>query len=89
MRKHYCWATCVLIVFALISITRNPVDAKKLSVTPVTVKTAAAAAGAAQQQRLSDESTGRALRSEAIQVGERYPGQSPHGRVDVGWHAQV
>lgn len=39
------------------------------------VKTAAAAAGAAQQARLATEGTGRALRSEAIQVGERYPGQ--------------
>lgn len=38
-------------------------------------KQAAAAAGAAQQQRISDENTGRALRSEAIQVGQRYPGQ--------------
>lgn len=38
-------------------------------------KQAAAAAGAGQQARISDENTGRALRSEAIQVGERYPGQ--------------
>lgn len=38
-------------------------------------KQAAAAAGAGQQSRLATEATGRALRSEAIQVGERYPGQ--------------
>lgn len=37
---------------------------------------AAAGVGAAQQQRQADEATGRALRSEAIQVGERYPGQA-------------
>lgn len=36
---------------------------------------AAAQAGAGQQSRLATEATGRALRSEAIQVGERYPGQ--------------
>ncbi len=35
----------------------------------------AAEAGAGQQQRLATEAIGRALRSEAIQIGERYPGQ--------------
>lgn len=35
----------------------------------------AAQAGAAQQAERADEATGRSLRSEAIQVGERYPGQ--------------
>lgn len=39
------------------------------------LQTAATQVGAGQQARLSTEATGRALRSEAIQVGERYPGQ--------------
>jgi hypothetical protein len=39
------------------------------------VSAAANEAGAAQQARVNTEATGRALRSEAIQVGERYPGQ--------------
>lgn len=40
---------------------------------------AAAQAGAAQQAERADEATGRSLRSEAIQVGERYPGQIING----------
>lgn len=36
---------------------------------------AASVAGAENQARLATEATGRGLRSEAIQVGERYPGQ--------------
>lgn len=36
---------------------------------------AAAAAGAGNQARKAAEATGRALRSEALQIGERYPGQ--------------
>lgn len=36
---------------------------------------AASQAGAANQARANTEATGRSLRSEAIQVGQRYPGQ--------------
>lgn len=44
MRKHYCWATCVLIGFALTSMSWNSVHAKKLNLTSVTTKTGIAVA---------------------------------------------
>jgi len=48
--------------------------------------TAAAAAGAGNQARRATEQTGRALRSEAIQVGERYPGIAM-GAINTGLQA--
>ena len=47
MRKHYCWVTCVLMVFVLTSVGLNPVHAKKLTTTPVFTKTETSASASA------------------------------------------
>lgn len=56
MRKHYWWITCVLMVFVLISICWNPVDAKKLNIVPTaTAETKVAGSGEVFLTKYVDE----------------------------------